>query len=220
MDFNIEFWLQELTKQLFDIFDDRIKFVGLQGSYKRGESNENSDIDVVIILDKLNFDDLQQYKKILQSMPDNEKACGFICGENELYNWPKSDLFQLSQDTISLYGNLENFIPAIEKSDIEDFVKINSANLYHQMNHAYLFEDKDINILKQGYKTAFFILQGMYYLKNGEYPNTKSELLLKLDGENKDILLVNVNWKKLKINNNLDFYFEKIINWSSKNINL
>ena len=48
MEFNIEVWLQDFTKKLFDQFNSRIKFVGLQGSYKRGEANENSDVDIVI----------------------------------------------------------------------------------------------------------------------------------------------------------------------------
>ena len=38
MEFDIEIWLQDFTKKLFDQFNRRIKFVGLQGSYKRGEA--------------------------------------------------------------------------------------------------------------------------------------------------------------------------------------
>lgn len=32
MEFNLEEWLGELTKKLFDTFEGRIKFIGLQGS--------------------------------------------------------------------------------------------------------------------------------------------------------------------------------------------
>ncbi len=219
MDFDIETWLQELTKKLFDTFSDRIKFVGLQGSYKRGEASNNSDVDIVIILDKLNFEDLQEYRAIIQSMPEAQKACGFISGEKEIYNWPKHDLFQLANDTVSLYGDLNDFIPIIKRNDILDSIKISTANLYHQMNHAFVFEDKDINVLKQGYKTAFFILQAIYYAENSEYVGSKSELLLRLNSEDKEILLVNVNWKKLNVQTNKDFYFEKIINWAARHIN-
>ena len=58
MEFDVEIWLQEFTRKLFDEFSSRIKFVGLQGSYKRGEATENSDVDLVVILDKLSFEDL------------------------------------------------------------------------------------------------------------------------------------------------------------------
>ncbi|CDE62467.1 nucleotidyltransferase domain protein [Fusobacterium sp. CAG:439] len=218
MEFNIETWLQDFTKKLFDHFSRRIKFVGLQGSYKRGEAKENSDIDIVIILDRLTFEDLTEYKKIVRSMPFHEKVCGFVSGEREIYNWPKFDLFQLANDTISLHGNLYDFIPILKRNDILDSVKINTANLYHQMCHGYLFEKSNVNVLYQGYKSAFFILQAVYYVRNTEYIGTKKDLLTKLDGEDKEILLVNMNWQSLNIAENSDFYFEKIINWAGRYI--
>ncbi len=218
MVFEIETWLQDFTKKLFDIFGNRLKFIGLQGSYKRGEAKPESDIDIVIILDKLSFEDLNSYKKIVNSMPDSEKVCGFISGEKEIYNWPKFDLFQLLNDTVSLHGNLQDFIPIIKRNDILNSIKINTANLYHQMCHAYLFENKDVEVLYQGYKSAFFILQALYYSRNTEYIGSKKELVKLLEGEDKEILLVNMNWKSLQVNENLDFYFEKIINWTGANI--
>lgn len=218
MVFEIETWLQDFTKKLFDIFGNRLKFIGLQGSYKRGEAKPESDIDIVIILDKLSFEDLNSYKKIVNSMPYSEKVCGFISGEKEIYNWPKFDLFQLLNDTVSLHGNLQDFIPIIKRNDILNSIKINTANLYHQMCHAYLFENKDVEVLYQGYKSAFFILQALYYSRNTEYIGSKKELVKLLEGEDKEILLVNMNWKSLQVNENLDFYFEKIINWTGANI--
>lgn len=218
MEFKLENWLQDFTKKLFDKFSTRIKFIGLQGSYKRGEANADSDIDIVIILDKLSFDDLILYKGIVKSMPFSKKVCGFISGEKEIYNWPKFDLFQLLNDTVSLHGNLQDFIPIIKRNDILDSIKINTANLYHQMSHAYLFEDKNIKALYQGYKSAFFILQALYYSRNTEYVGSKNELVQLLDGEDREVLLVNINWKSLRIAENSDFYFEKIINWAALNI--
>lgn len=218
MEFNIETWLQDFTKKLFDHFSRRIKFVGLQGSYKRGEAKENSDIDIVIILDRLTFEDLTEYKKIVRSMPFYEKVCGFVSGEREIYNWPKFDLFQLANDTVSLHGNLYDFIPILKRNDILDSVKINTANLYHQMCHGYLFENGNIDVLYQGYKSVFFILQAVYYVRNTEYIETKKDLLAKLDGEDKEILLVNMNWESLNITENSDFYFEKIISWAGRYI--
>lgn len=41
--------MQRLNKS----FRDRVWFVGLQGSYGRGEATETSDIDIVVILDEL-----------------------------------------------------------------------------------------------------------------------------------------------------------------------
>lgn len=124
MEFDVEIWLQEFTRKLFDEFSSRIKFVGLQGSYKRGEATENSDVDLVVILDKLSFEDLIQYKNIVHSLPFYEKADGFICGEDEIYNWPKFELFHLLNDTLPLQGNLLNFIPPLKREDIFNAIKL------------------------------------------------------------------------------------------------
>ena len=42
MEFQLEIWLQDFTKKLFDEFSSRIKFIGLQGSYNRGEATPES----------------------------------------------------------------------------------------------------------------------------------------------------------------------------------
>lgn len=213
MEFDVEIWLQEFTRKLFDEFSSRIKFVGLQGSYKRGEATENSDVDLVVILDKLSFEDLIQYKNIVHSLPFYEKADGFICGEDEIYNWPKFELFHLLNDTLPLQGNLLNFIPPLKREDIFNAIKINSADLYHKVCRGYLYENRDEEVLYQGYKSAFYILQVVYYLRSNIYIDTKRELVYSLDGEDKEILLVILNWNSLDVLDNVDFYFEKLINW-------
>ena len=50
---DITAWINGFLKALHDTFGNRVWFVGLQGSYGRGEATETSDIDVVVILDEL-----------------------------------------------------------------------------------------------------------------------------------------------------------------------
>jgi len=49
------------TELLKQTFGERIYFAGLQGSYGRGEATGSSDIDVVVILDKLTAVGLKTY---------------------------------------------------------------------------------------------------------------------------------------------------------------
>ena len=67
-------------------------FIGLQGSYARGEATETSDIDVVFILDELRANDLKIYSDMLDALPNRELVCGFVSGKAELYGWESSDL--------------------------------------------------------------------------------------------------------------------------------
>ena len=52
-------WLHSFQGKLLEVFDTRVWFVGLQGSYGRGETTETSDLDVVVILDELSAMDIQ-----------------------------------------------------------------------------------------------------------------------------------------------------------------
>lgn len=58
---NMTEWMQGFLQTLDDTFGNRVWFVGLQGSYGRGEATETSDIDVVVILDALSAVDIQSY---------------------------------------------------------------------------------------------------------------------------------------------------------------
>ena len=64
--FDINVWLDIIIKKLQNEFEQRLLFVGLQGSYNRGEATQNSDIDLVVILENLTFEDVY-YFLIFQS---------------------------------------------------------------------------------------------------------------------------------------------------------
>jgi len=70
-----------LKKKLTETFGDRVWFVGLQGSYARGEATETSDIDIVVILDELSASDIQIYNAMLEMLSHRELICGFLAGK-------------------------------------------------------------------------------------------------------------------------------------------
>ena len=58
---DISIWIKNFLQTLNETFENRVWFVGLQGSYGRGEATETSDIDIVVILDELSAMDIQAY---------------------------------------------------------------------------------------------------------------------------------------------------------------
>lgn len=212
---DIDNWITDLTIKLKTAFEDRLLFVGLQGSYGRGEATEDSDIDAVVILDQLTIEDLKQYKTILLTMPENDKACGFISGKQEIQNWPKHELFQFANDTRSIHGSLVGLLPSIERQDMIDSVKIAVSGLYHIACHSYLHGEPQV--LKELYKGAFFILQAIYYLRSDTYIGSKKELFPLLFEAEQEILAIGMNWSEYqeKILARPDQYFDAIIVWSS-----
>ena len=53
MTFEIDVWVNDYLVKIRQLFGERLVFVGLQGSYNRDEATEQSDIDMIVILDQV-----------------------------------------------------------------------------------------------------------------------------------------------------------------------
>ena len=187
---DIETWMNEFTEKLVKEFGVRLLFLGLQGSYGRGEANEDSDIDVVTVLDRVELVDLDSYRAIVREIPEGEKACGFLCGWPELKRWPKYDLCQLARDVRGYYGELGTLLPPMGRTDLADAAAIGASGLYHAAVHTYLYAPREewSGFLKEAHKSAFFTLRALYEMRTGENLWAKRDLLPRLDGDEREIL--------------------------------
>ena len=172
---DITAWMNKFLKSLNEIFADRVWFVGLQGSYGRGEANDTSDIDIVVILDELSSSDIQTYNAMLDGLPHRELICGFVSGKEELLNWEPSDLFQFYYDTTPIHGSLDELLAVIDDSAVNRAIKIGACNIYHGCVHNMLHE-KSVDILKGLYKSASFVVQAIAFKQTGKYIKCQSEL--------------------------------------------
>ncbi len=188
MEFSIDAWLDQLAQGLRDVFGSRLLFLGLQGSYRRGEATDKSDIDVVAVLDVLAALDLEAYRRVLKKLPYGEKACGFICGREELFHWPAYDRFQLFHDTRPLIGDLEALMPPLNRKDAAMAARIGAANLYHRLCHGYLYGSPGGEDRQGTCKAALFILQAAQFARSGRYPATREDVINALDEEERAVL--------------------------------
>lgn len=211
--FRLETYMDELVKRLREIFRDRLLYVGLQGSYMRNEATENSDIDVMVILDELTVDALDSYKAIIEALENSEKSCGFICGKNEIDNWNPLELCHLVHSTKDYYGTLADLIPQYSENDIINFIKVSLGNLYHEICHRYVHSDieKNRKKLPSTYKSVFFILQNIYFLRMGVFIQTKNEMLLISKGIDKEVLEMSLFIKENDYN--FSQAFELLLLW-------
>ena len=92
---DIRAYMRELVGTLKTVFENRLLYVGLQGSYLRAEATEKSDIDVMVVIDEMKPNDLKEYKKVLKEIGNYDKSCGFICGSKELLNWNPQEICHL-----------------------------------------------------------------------------------------------------------------------------
>ena len=187
---NAEEYTERLTELLKSEFDTRLAYVGLQGSYLRGEATPASDIDIIVVIDVLTVSDLKRYRDIIESMGDSDKSCGFICSKEDLANWNPLEMCNLIHGTRDYYGKLCELVPVYSEEDIRNFVKLSVNNLYHEICHRYIHAEPECSSekLRYSYKAVFFILQNLYFIAYGEFVLTKAELLLLLDGINFAVL--------------------------------
>lgn len=186
----IESYMQTLKERLKEEFGPRLLYVGLQGSYLRGEATETSDIDVMTVLDILKIEDLDRYRNVISHMEESEKACGFLCGKEELAAWQPYEIFHLVRGTKDYYGKLEDLVPTYNRQDVIGFVKICAGNLYHELCHRYIFESPEQNREKfpDSCKQIFYLLQTVHYLRTGEYALSQKELIRLAEGVDQQVI--------------------------------
>ena len=211
---DINLWTEKFLGALDEAFPNRIYFVGLQGSYSRGEATDESDIDMVVILDELSAEDIAIYNKMLDTLPHRELICGFLSGKEELFRWESSDLLQFYYDTTPLKGSLDELLPLLDTATVERAVKIGACNIYHGCVHNMLHE-KSEDALKGLYKAASFVVQAVALRQTGKYVKQKRDLLNVVSSDEK-IIVENL----LRIKDGCDFDFdnmsETLFSWSKK----
>lgn len=209
----IERWMAGLRAELSERFGPRLLFLGLQGSYGRGEANEDSDIDVVAVLERVELSDLDAYRAIVRKMPEGEKACGFLCGAVELKSWPRYDLLAVARDTRDVYGTLAELLPSFDQDDVAEAAAIGASGIYHAAVHTYLYADRESwpGFLKEAHKGAFFTLRALRELRTGENVRAKRDLLPLLEGDEREILAYSLS----PTDEPLEDVFARLVRWSA-----
>ena len=213
---DIKTWMDKFLLKLDETFGERVWFVGLQGSYCRGEATEKSDIDTVVILDELSVSDIKTYNDMLDTLPERELICGFISGKNGILNWEPSDLFQFYYDTKPIKGSLDELLEKIDDSAIERAIKIGVCNIYHGCVHNMLYE-KSEEILRGLYKSASFVIQAICFKENGKYITRQKDLLKVVSEDEKRIVETFLHLKKGGAIE-FDKMSENLFEWSKKRI--
>ena len=191
---DITVWMQNFLQTLNETFANRVWFVGLQGSYGRGEATETSDIDIVVILDELSAMDIQTYNTMLDTIAHRELICGFISGTNEIMNWEPSDLFQFCYDTTPIKGSLDEVLALIDERAVNRAIKIGACNIFHGCVHNMLHE-KSEDILRGLYKSASFVVQAIAFKQTGNYISHQKELLKVVSSDEQAIVETFMNLK-------------------------
>jgi len=187
---NIDGYMETCIDRLKQHFGVRLIYVGLQGSYLRGEATESSDIDVMAVIAGLSVQDLDDYRAIIQALPYADRSCGFICSRQDLACWNPLEIAHLVHSTRDYVGTLCDLVPKYTREDVRNFVRMSLNNLYHELCHRRVHrgQARSLEALPAVYKGVFFILQDLHYLRTGVFIGTKAALLEQLQGKDRDVL--------------------------------
>ncbi len=188
--FDLDKYLADLIMNCRLAFGDRLLYMGLQGSWLRGEAHEDSDIDVMVILDRFSVRDMDTYRRILKEIGFYERSCGFICGKDEMKRWNPLEVYQLRHTTKDLVGVLTDYLPNAAREDEINYVKLSLGNLYHELCHRYIHADRDKNAarFRGTCKSTFYLIQNLHFLESGCFLLRKAELKEAAEEEDRIIL--------------------------------
>ena len=208
---DVENYLQDLIGACRNAFADRLLYVGLQGSYMRDEATDNSDIDVMIILEDFSVADMDVYREILKKIGHREKSCGFICGRDEMMRWNPLEVCQLRHTTKDVFGELKDFLPSATREDESNYVKLSLGDLYHELCHRYIHADREKNVraFRGTCKSVFFLIQNLHFLESGSFVVTKRDLKELVSEADRAILEL----AELPDEYDFDTAFRQIIRW-------
>lgn len=214
---DMENYVKTLTAALREEFGERLLYVGLQGSWLRGEASEDSDIDIMAVLDELNPADMDAYRRVVKSLDYADRSCGFLCGRKDLLEWNRCEICHLVHTTKDCLGKLSELVPECGKEDVVEYIRIMTGNLYHALCHSRVHgwrpqeaseegsgenrERKEAaweKMLGEGFKQAFFILQNKMYVESGVFAVSKAELLKLLSGTDEEVLKQTMGGKALE----------------------
>lgn len=180
-------FVQEFLYALDKTFGDRVWFCGLQGSRARGDNREDSDVDMVVILDDLTADDIAVYSDMVRRLAEPELACGFLGGRAELENWDPADLLHLCCDTRPLRGSLVSVRERISRRALVQSAWSSGCAIYHGCVHNMLYE-MSTGILRQLLKNAKFVIQTQICADTGQFPAGSEEMHALADAGQRSVL--------------------------------
>jgi len=212
--FDLDKYLHDLILNCQLAFKERLLYMGLQGSYLRGEAHENSDIDIMVILECFSVQDMDTYRRILKEIGFYEKSCGFICGKEEMKRWNPLEVCQLHHTTKDLLGILTDYLPPATREDEINYVKLSLGNLYHELCHRYIHADRDKNVarFRGTCKSVFYLIQNLHFLESGCFILSKKDLKKAVVQEDRIILEL----AELPDGYNFDQAFTSLFAWCQR----
>lgn len=217
----VDAWLAEFLIKLKGKFGDRLVWVAHHGSWARGEPGPESDIDCMVMVDKIKDRDLIAFRDIISSMPDAQTlASGSLMSIAELKLTPRIFMVQCFHGCKVLYGSIEGIVDPPTPQDLIQDIRIKADDNLHAARHYLLFPHdlpKVVHKLKYHFKNCFYALQWWILINESKFIPRKDDIIEMLDDtDDKEVVRVARDWHKLEDDRTQRpaYYIELLERWS------
>jgi predicted nucleotidyltransferase len=177
----VDAWLASFLAKLKDRFGDRLVWVGHHGSWGRQEARPESDIDCIVVLDRVEDTDLNTYRDVVSSMPNARTlGSGLLMSVAELREMPRFHLVQFFYGRRVLYGSLQGIVAPPDPEELVTDIRLKAFDNLHAARHYLLYPHdlpRAVHKLKYPFKNCFYALQSWLLLTRGKFIPLKNEIL-------------------------------------------
>ena len=197
----VERWLSEFVSRMVDAFGTRLVCVLHHGSWARGEGGPESDIDTIVVLDRIEAEDLDVYRGVVDAMPNAARwASGLLNSAAELQASPRAELVQYFYGRKVLHGSLDGIVECPTARDLLEDVRWKaSANLLiarHYLLFPHELRDR-AHRLHYPFKECFYALQAWMLARCGEFYARKDDLLAVLtEADDRAVVEAARDWRE------------------------
>lgn len=193
----VENLLKSFVNLMKKTYGENLVFIIHHGSWATGEANPDSDVDTLVMLEKITKRELDRLRSILKQK-ENQELTVLLFSRLDMNNFVPFKRHQFHYGARLLYGKCPLHKPTeqemiLEIKKIADTVGYWSKFLY---THLHLAE----NVARKMYwrfKEAIIALKVYVQWKTGEFPVTKKRLKkLLTDPKDKEIVTIIEQWDK------------------------
>jgi len=186
---------------MVDAFGTRLVCVLHHGSWARGEGTPEGDIDTMVVLDRIEAEDLEAYRGAVNAMPNAARwASGLLSSVSELRAEPRSALVQHFYGRKVLHGSLEGIVTEPSADDLVEDVRRKAAWHVKTARHHLLFSHdlrEKVHRLRYPFKECFFGLQAWMLAKHSKFYGRKDDLLAALtEPDDRAVVEAVTDWRE------------------------
>jgi predicted nucleotidyltransferase len=195
----VQILLKKFVNEMKKIYGKNLVFIIHHGSWATGEANPESDVDILVMLEKITKKELVKLRNILNKR-EFEKFTVLLFSRLDMDNFIPFSRQQFHYGAKVLYGKCPLPEPTREEMLIE--IKKIADEVGFWSKYLYTHQKQAENIVRKMYwrfKEAIIALKVYTHWNTGEFPLTKKRLKELLnDSKDKEIVIIIENWEKNK----------------------